>query len=197
MLAEAEVVGAAALIAFVVTVVTAHVLDMPLPPMVKCTPRRPSERLTPDLLKLRRTPGKSPTRRLNRSPIGCLLVNAFDLPDDARSKRYDVPRGAAFITNPPWSRDVLHPIISNLASQAPTWLLLDADWVHTQQSIPFLPRLRMIVSVGRVRWIKDSPFDGKDNAAWHLFGRPIAAPTIFVGRTAKHALEAPRLTAAE
>jgi hypothetical protein len=126
---------------------------------------------------------------------GHVLVSAFDLPDDARSKRYGLPSGAAFITNPPWSRDVLHPIIVNLASQAPTWLLIDADWLHTRQSVPFLPRLRMIVSVGRVRWIKGSPYDGKDNAAWLLFGRPIAAPAIFVGRTSKHELEAPHLVA--
>ena len=90
---------------------------------------------------------------------------------------------------------MLHPIIINLASQAPTWLLIDADWLHTRQSVPFLPRLRMIVSVGRVRWIKGSPYDGKDNAAWLLFGRPTTSPTIFVGRTSKHD-EAPRLLAA-
>ena len=47
-----------------------------------------------------------------------------------------------FITNPPWRRDVLHPIIVNLSDQAPTWLLLDAGWVHTRQSVPYLPRLR-------------------------------------------------------
>ena len=66
-------------------------------------------------------------------------------------------------TNPPWRRDVLHPIIANLSDQAPTWLLIDADWAHTRQSIPYLPRLRTIVSVGRVKWIPDSPFTGKDN----------------------------------
>lgn len=74
-----------------------------------------------------------------------------------------------FITNPPWSRDILHPLITHLSGQAPTWLLFDADWVHTKQSIPLLPRLRKIVSVGRVRWIPDSPSVGYDNVAWHLF----------------------------
>ena len=33
------------------------------------------------------------------------------------------------ITNPPWNRKILHPIIENLAYQLPTWLLFDADWI--------------------------------------------------------------------
>jgi hypothetical protein len=90
-----------------------------------------------------------------------------------------------FITNPPWNRADLHPIIVNLSNHAPTWLLFDADWVHTRQAAPFLPRLRKIVSVGRVKWIPDSTMTGKDNCAWHLFGRPAAdATAVFIGRAA-------------
>ena len=115
-----------------------------------------------------------------------MLVGAYDLPDDARVKRYDVSEpGIVFITNPPWRRDVLHPIIVNLSDQAPTWLLIDAGWVHTRQSAPYLPRLRTIVSVGRVKWIKDSPFTGKDDCAWHLFDLPRPderAAIHFIGR---------------
>jgi hypothetical protein len=118
---------------------------------------------------------------------GHVLVGAYDLPDDARVKRYDgLEDGAVFITNSPWRRDVLHPIIVNLSDQAPTWLLIDAGWVHTRQSELYLPRLRIIVSVGRVKWIKDSPFTGKDDCAWHLFDLPRPdgrAVTHFIGRT--------------
>jgi hypothetical protein len=88
----------------------------------------------------------------------------------------------AYITNPPWDRKVLHPLIVNLSDQAPTWLLFDADWIHTRQAVPFLPRLRRIVSVGRVKWIPDSKMTGKDNCAWHLFGKPSHEPTQFYGR---------------
>ena len=96
--------------------------------------------------------------------------------------------GVVFVTNPPWSRPVLHPIINNLSDQAPTWLLIDADWVHTKQAIPYLPRLQKIVSIGRVKWIPDSPFAGKDNCCWHLFDRSrLGAPAIhFIGRTDPH-----------
>lgn len=89
-----------------------------------------------------------------------------------------------FITNPPWARDVLHPLIERLASTAPTWLLFDADWMHTRQAVPFLPMLQKIVSIGRVKWIADSPFTGKDNCVWHLFDAAADKPTIFCGRAA-------------
>ncbi len=89
-----------------------------------------------------------------------------------------------FITNPPWDRKVLHPLIANLAAQYPTWLLFDADWIHTRQSAPFVPWLVKIVSVGRVKWITDSPFTGKDNCAWHLFDARNVAPAQFIGRRA-------------
>lgn len=98
---------------------------------------------------------------------------------DALQVRYP---GFTFITNPPWSRDILHRLIVHLSDQAPTWLLFDADWIHTRQSTPFMDRLRKIVSVGRVKWIKDSPFTGKDNCAWHLFDKPSEALAEFIGR---------------
>ena len=89
-----------------------------------------------------------------------------------------------FITNPPWDRRVLHPLIVHLSDCAPTWLLFDADWVHTRQASPYLPRLRKVDSVGRVKWIPDSPFTGKDNCAWHLFDKPSADAAAFYGRAA-------------
>lgn len=88
------------------------------------------------------------------------------------------------ITNPPWRRDVLHPMIRHFSRMRPTWLLFDADWMHTRQAAPYLPLLRKIVSVGRVRWIPDSKMTGKDNCAWHLFDIDSDAPAVFCGRAA-------------
>jgi len=85
------------------------------------------------------------------------------------------------ITNPPWGRKILHPIIEHYASMVPTWLLADADWAHTKQSSPYMAMCSKIVSIGRVKWIEDSKMTGKDNAAWYLF-EPEATPTVFVGR---------------
>ncbi|MGV0964213.1 MAG: hypothetical protein ACOYBT_10015 [Polynucleobacter sp.] len=89
-----------------------------------------------------------------------------------------------FITNPPWDRRTLHPLIAHLSDQHPTWLLFDADWIHTRQSAPFMARLRRVVSVGRVKWIPGSAMTGKDNCAWHLFDKPSAVPAALFGRLA-------------
>jgi hypothetical protein len=89
-----------------------------------------------------------------------------------------------YITNPPWTRAILHPMIVHLSDKAPTWLLFDADWKHTKQARPYLPRMKKIVSVGRLKWIPGSPHDGKDNCAWYLFDRPGNAPAEFYGRAA-------------
>lgn len=74
-----------------------------------------------------------------------------------------------FITNPPWRRDVLHPIIENLVQQGTAWLLFDADWMHTKQSADYIGYCTDIVSVGRVKWIPDSKMTGKDNCCWYRF----------------------------
>lgn len=81
----------------------------------------------------------------------------------------EVGKFDAIITNPPWTRELLHPMIERFQRIAATWLLFDADWVHTKQAVPFLDQCSHIVSVGRVKWIEDSKFTGKDNAAWHRF----------------------------
>ena len=91
--------------------------------------------------------------------------------------------GDMFITNPPWDRDLLHPMIIHLSLIAPTWLLFDADWKHTIQAGAFSNRCRKVVSVGRVKWIPNSGSVGKDNVAWYLFDKPCDdAPTKFYWR---------------
>lgn len=86
------------------------------------------------------------------------------------------------ITNPPWTRQILHPMIEHFSAMRPTWLLFDADWMHTRQSAPFMGWCRKVVSVGRVKWIPDSKHTGKDNCAWYLFDQNSTGPTVFVGR---------------
>jgi len=88
-----------------------------------------------------------------------------------------------YITNPPWDRKVLHPIIRNLAAHRPCWLLFDADWMHTKQATESLPWLVKVVSVGRVKWIPDSKMTGKDNCCWYLFDANNTEPAQFYGRT--------------
>jgi hypothetical protein len=123
---------------------------------------------------------------------GHVCVGRYGLPgQDARLHRYDVPPGADFITNPPWLREILHLIIANLSDQARTWLLIDADWLFTLQAAPYLPRLRAVVAVGRVRWIPDTRDVVKDNCAWCLFDRPQPEATTisFTGKLARSDLQ--------
>lgn len=91
-------------------------------------------------------------------------------------------RDGEFITNPPWSRDVLHPLIDHLRVQKPTWMLLDADWMHTKQAVPYLKNCLYIVSVGRVKWIPGSSMTGKDNCCWYLFVQQGGVNPVFFPR---------------
>ena len=74
------------------------------------------------------------------------------------------------ITNPPWKRSILHPLIEHLLDiSGECWLLFDADWPHTKQSAELMRLCTDIVPVGRVKWIPDSPHTGKDNCCWYRF----------------------------
>ena len=87
------------------------------------------------------------------------------------------------ITNPPWDRKILHPLITHLSDMAPTWLLFDADWMHTKQSTQYLTKLKKVVSIGRVKWIEGSSSVGKDNCCWYLFDNTdMVKPIEFWGR---------------
>lgn len=125
----------------------------------------------------------------HRPASDCLLATDLDpkgegiSQDNALDVFPEVMYFDYIITNPPWSRDVLHPMIKHFCGIAPTWLLFDADWVHTRQAVPYLSYLRKIVAVGRVKWIEGSKQTGKDNCAWHLFDYYGGGRPVFYGRT--------------
>lgn len=94
----------------------------------------------------------------------------------------DLKGADLIITNPPWDRPVLHQIIERCAALRPTWLLFDADWMHTGQAKPHLEICRLIVSIGRVKWIEGSKNSGMDNCCWYLFDVNGTGRPSFVGR---------------
>ena len=94
----------------------------------------------------------------------------------------DVAGADAIITNPPWTRELLHPLITRFEQLRPTWLLLDADWAHLVVAGAYMRRCSAIVSVGRVKWMPDSPSTGKDNAAWYRFDGKHKTGPKFYGR---------------
>lgn len=97
-----------------------------------------------------------------------------------------LPPCELIITNPPWERNQdgtgpLHDMIRVFSAHAPTWLLFDADWMHTGQASRFAPLCKKIVSVGRVKWIEGSAGAGMENACWYLFAQTDGA-TEFIFR---------------
>lgn len=116
-------------------------------------------------------------RHLERLGLRCTLKSDIKTGTDALTIKR-LPRGTQkTISNPPWTRELLHPLITHLSSMAPAWLLFDSDWANNQKSAPFLRQCRKIVVVGRVKWIEESRYTAKDNASWYLFdaaynGRP-------------------------
>jgi len=73
------------------------------------------------------------------------------------------------ITNPPFSRDVLLPMIDHFISLRPTWLLLPAGYMHNRYFAPYMEKCSLVVSIGRLRWFKDSKHTSTDDFAWYYF----------------------------
>jgi hypothetical protein len=81
------------------------------------------------------------------------------------------------ITNPPHTRWIMHELIEHFQQIAPTWLLIDLDWVANMQAAPFLPHCSDVVVIGRVKWIEKSKFTGKENYGWYRFDIDYNGPT--------------------
>lgn len=118
-------------------------------------------------------------QHLEKHGASCLMASDIDPKNDSIDKMdvFDPVVGVSgmlndsvdfIITNPPWSRDILHPMIHEFRRLRPTWLLFDADWMHTKQASEYLKYCSKIVSVGRVSWMGNG-VSGMDNAAWYLF----------------------------
>ena len=105
---------------------------------------------------------------------GVEKIDAFDVV---------IPGNTDFIiTNPPWDRKLLHPMIDKFANIRPTWLLFDSGWMFTKQAKEYLPICEKIVTIGRVKWIEDSKGAGKDDSCWYLFDARHEGTTKFYGK---------------
>lgn len=108
---------------------------------------------------------------VNHGGVDALTLTAFDL------NHCDV-----IISNPPWTRSLLHPLILHFQKLKPTWLLFDADWAFNKQAADYLDQCTDIVAVGRLRWIPGTTNTGKDNAAWYRFWHRHSGGAKFHGR---------------
>lgn len=150
------------------------------------TPRAAVEPLVPYLRRIRSFAEPCAgdgdlVRHLESFGLHCAYAGDIRTGHDAFAlDRYD---GAdAIITNPPYTRDLMHRLIAHFQRILPTWLLLDADWASTKQAAPYLPCCSDIVAIGRVKWIEGSKYTGKDNHAWFRFDSRHSAGPTFHGR---------------
>jgi hypothetical protein len=109
-------------------------------------------------------------RHLERHGHHC--IDAFDLePQDASVRQANAlnvwpTSGHMVITNFPWSRVMLHPLLDHWRLLMPVWTLLDANWLFTAGAAPYLRFVSDVVVVGRVKWIEGSKQTGKDDSIW-------------------------------
>lgn len=90
--------------------------------------------------------------------------------DAARLTQDDVEGADAIITNPPFRRDMLEPLMDRwLGLNKPLWLLLPIDMLCNAWWAPYAPHIAEIVPIGRIRWIPGSKNVSKDNFAWVRF----------------------------
>jgi hypothetical protein len=90
------------------------------------------------------------------------------------------------ITNPPFSKALLLPIMDHLMqSGIPLWLLLPADIIQNKYMAPYMKKCKTILSVGRLCWfpneVTGKMVKGVDNFVWLEFVN-YDTSTVFHGR---------------
>lgn len=94
------------------------------------------------------------------------------------------PQADLIITNPPWDRKILHPMIEHFSAMRPSWLLIDGNWAHTTQSAHYMRWCQKTVSAGSAKWVPGGKYTDRDKCYWYLFDQHSEAPCQFVGRAA-------------
>lgn len=120
--------------------------------------------------------------QLTHAGLKCLMSSDISWNPGFDALQADLSGVDAIITNPPWTREILHPMIQHFVRYAPTWLLFDSDWAYNKAASPYLALCTDIVVVGRVKWIENTKHQGKDNVSWYRFASVHTGVTQFWGR---------------
>lgn len=114
---------------------------------------------------------------------GPLCIHSGDIQEGIDALKDPVLRQLivdAIITNPPYTWDVLEPMLDLFPSIAPTWLLLEADFMHRpQRSGRHMPICSDVVSIGQVRWFDETKHKSTSHYAWYRFDAAHYGPTVF------------------
>ena len=114
-------------------------------------------------------------RHLTKKGLSCVYACDIEPQADGIEKR-DVlffdgqpfPAADFIITNTPWRRDVFFPMLEKFRRIAPSWLLIDAGFMHNAESLPYLRYCEKIVSIGRVSWMGNGT-SSMDDCVWAKF----------------------------
>lgn len=98
---------------------------------------------------------------------------------------YDIRNCDLLVSNPPFTRQVLLPLIDHFVTLKPTWLLLPAGFMNNIYFGPYMKKCSKVVSIGRICWF---PVNGKrvastDDFCWYYWEEGAdETQTIFIGR---------------
>ena len=100
-----------------------------------------------------------------REEVDCRTMDAMSITQD------DLEGIDLIITNPPFTKSVLLPMIDHFMSLKPTWLLLPWDLPCNKYFRLYAEGCNKIVPIGRLCWFKkDGKFvRGYENFAWYYW----------------------------
>lgn len=119
--------------------------------------------------------------QFNEHRIRCVGYSDIDTGVDALTLESQHLNDAdLLITNPPFTRQLLHALIYHLSALKPTWLLIDSNWAHTAQASEIITKLCTDeVMIGRLIWIEGTKTAGKEDHSWFRFSTDKAGPMTY------------------
>lgn len=112
-----------------------------------------------------------------RKTVGCSKIQ-----DANKITKGDLKDCDLIITNPPFSWELLKPLLDHLPTLKPTWLLLPANVMHNKRMGPYMRNCAYVISIGRLYWMENK-VRGVDDFAWFRFHEEWDR-TRFIGRGA-------------
>jgi hypothetical protein len=107
-------------------------------------------------------------RHLESHGLVCVYSGDIATGQDALAgDNYSAPD--RIITNPPFTRLVLHQLLPHFLKIAPTWLLLEMGFATNERDALFLAACTDVIPIGRVRWIEGSKHMSMENFGWFHF----------------------------
>ena len=103
---------------------------------------------------------------------GHICVDAYDIdprgPDICVADALDITSEGLLITNPPFARPLLEPLLAHWTGRCDIWLLLPLDMLCNLWCAPYMQHVGHLAPIGRVSWLSNGT-GGFENYAWFRF----------------------------